>query len=589
MGSEDMRRQRLNVDRMRLLGAEVVRGRRRQPHAQGRHQRGDARLGDQRAHHPLHPRLGARSRSLPAHGPRLPPGDRRGGARSAAASRRGAPTPTWRSPASAAARNSIGLFWAFLERNEGAPDRRRGRRLGAAARASTRRASTAAASACSTAPARWCCRTRTARWRTPTRCRPASTIRRWVPSTCWLRDHGRVEYTRGVRRRGGRGLPSLRAHRRHPARPRERARAGGGHQARAAAGQAIASCWSTSRAAATRTSSRCSSGTPRRAPAPAGGGRRPAQRRRASATWPFIRAPPGPPRARRGGSREDAVVSTLRQSHRGGVRALPPREARRLHPVHHGGRSATRDCCPTWCARWSPAAPTSSSSAFRSAIPIADGPVNQRAATRAIAGGTTLSGILQRVAEIARRARDAARPLHLLQPHPSPRRRALRRAGGGVGNRRRAVRRPAARRGGGGDRADLRAPRDRPHLPAGADLERRAHQERGARRRAGSSTTRRAPAVTGEQTRLPAELLGDLRQAATPASSCRSRSASASRRRSRRPRSAGVADGVIVGSHLVRLIEEHGADGDLPARLEARVRELAGATRPGALEAMEAW
>ena len=50
-----------------------------------------------------------------------------------------------------------------------------------------------------------------------------------------------------------------------------------------------------------------------------------------------------------------------------------------------------------------------------------------------------------------------------------------------------------------------------------------------------------------------------------------------------------VADGVIVGSHLVRLIEEHGGDRDLPERLEARVRELAGASKPGALEAMEAW
>ena len=94
--------------------------------------------------------------------------------------------------------------------------------------------------------------------------------------------------------------------------------------------------------------------------------------------------------------------------------------------------------------------------------------------------------------------------------------------------------------------------------------------------------------MTGEQTRLPAELLGDLRKL---------------RRRIKLPIAvgfgistpeqaaavAGVADGVIVGSHLVRLIEEHGADADLPARLEARVRELAGATRPGALEAMEAW
>ena len=65
---------------MRLLGAEVRRCRLRQPDAQGRDQRGAARLGDQRAHDPLHPRLGARPRSVPAHGARLPSRDRRGGA-----------------------------------------------------------------------------------------------------------------------------------------------------------------------------------------------------------------------------------------------------------------------------------------------------------------------------------------------------------------------------------------------------------------------------------------------------------------------------------------------------------------------------
>ena len=42
MGAEDMERQALNVFRMRLLGAEVVPRRRRQPDAERRHQRGDA-------------------------------------------------------------------------------------------------------------------------------------------------------------------------------------------------------------------------------------------------------------------------------------------------------------------------------------------------------------------------------------------------------------------------------------------------------------------------------------------------------------------------------------------------------------------
>ena len=45
MGEEDTRRQALNVARMRLLGAEVVPVTDRLAHAQGRDQRGDARLG----------------------------------------------------------------------------------------------------------------------------------------------------------------------------------------------------------------------------------------------------------------------------------------------------------------------------------------------------------------------------------------------------------------------------------------------------------------------------------------------------------------------------------------------------------------
>ena len=53
MGEEDMRRQRLNVFRMRLLGAKVEACLERQPHAQGRHQRSHARLGHQRRRHLL--------------------------------------------------------------------------------------------------------------------------------------------------------------------------------------------------------------------------------------------------------------------------------------------------------------------------------------------------------------------------------------------------------------------------------------------------------------------------------------------------------------------------------------------------------
>ena len=50
MGEVDTERQALNVARMRLLGAEVDPGDDRLAHAQGRDQRGAARLGHQRRH-----------------------------------------------------------------------------------------------------------------------------------------------------------------------------------------------------------------------------------------------------------------------------------------------------------------------------------------------------------------------------------------------------------------------------------------------------------------------------------------------------------------------------------------------------------
>ena len=51
MGAEDMARQALNVFRMRAARRRGDRGQRRQPHPQGRDQRGDARLGHQRHRH----------------------------------------------------------------------------------------------------------------------------------------------------------------------------------------------------------------------------------------------------------------------------------------------------------------------------------------------------------------------------------------------------------------------------------------------------------------------------------------------------------------------------------------------------------
>ena len=65
MGEEDVRRQSLNVFRMKLHGCRGATGRPRQPYAQGRRQRGDPRLGRQRGRYALSHRLRGRPTPLP--------------------------------------------------------------------------------------------------------------------------------------------------------------------------------------------------------------------------------------------------------------------------------------------------------------------------------------------------------------------------------------------------------------------------------------------------------------------------------------------------------------------------------------------
>jgi tryptophan synthase beta chain len=77
MGEEDMRRQELNVYRMRLL-----------EDPQRRHQRGNARLGDQRSHNALSTWQRARRSSLSDYGARLPSRDQQRAARTDSAERR---------------------------------------------------------------------------------------------------------------------------------------------------------------------------------------------------------------------------------------------------------------------------------------------------------------------------------------------------------------------------------------------------------------------------------------------------------------------------------------------------------------------
>jgi tryptophan synthase alpha chain len=215
--------------------------------------------------------------------------------------------------------------------------------------------------------------------------------------------------------------------------------------------------------------------------------------------------------------------------------------------------------------------------------PIADGPVNQRAAMRALAAGTGLSGILEL---IARHRDQLGVPIVLFTYYNPVYARGLERFA-----------EQAAASGVDGvlcvDLPPEEAERDLvPVLrERGVDtiflLAPTSTRDRIARVAAASSgfvyyVSRTG--TTGERSSLPPDLLRELKRL---------------RRRLDLPLAVGfgisspaqvaavseVADGVVVGSALVRLVEQMGEDPDLPAMLELRVRELAAplhAVPPGA-------
>ena len=212
--------------------------------------------------------------------------------------------------------------------------------------------------------------------------------------------------------------------------------------------------------------------------------------------------------------------------------------------------------------------------------PIADGPINQRAAMRALGAGTKLSGILELVA----RQRDRLGVPIVLFTYYNPlfargiERFAEQAAASGVDGvlcvdlppEEAADDLVPALRGRGVDTVFLLAPT--------------STRERVARVNAISSgfvyyVSRTG--VTGERAALPADLVSDVKRL---------------RRRLDLPLAVGfgisspdqvaalgeVADAVVVGSALVRLVEQMGDDPDLPAVLEERVRELSAPLhRPG--------
>jgi tryptophan synthase alpha chain len=209
--------------------------------------------------------------------------------------------------------------------------------------------------------------------------------------------------------------------------------------------------------------------------------------------------------------------------------------------------------------------------------PIADGPTNQRAAVRALAAGTKLSGILELVA----RHRDRLGVPIVLFTYFNP-------------LHARGVERFAEQAAASGVDGvlcvDLPPEEgEREFVPAlseqGVDTifllaptSTRERVNRVAKASSGFVYYVSRTGVTGERSALPPELVRDVKRL---------------RKRLDQPLAVGfgisspeqvaavgeVADGVVVGSALVRLVEEMGADPGLPAALEQRVRELSAPLR----------
>jgi tryptophan synthase alpha chain len=209
--------------------------------------------------------------------------------------------------------------------------------------------------------------------------------------------------------------------------------------------------------------------------------------------------------------------------------------------------------------------------------PIADGPVNQRAAVRALAAGTKLSAILQLVA----RHRDKLGIPIVLFTYFNPihargvERFAEQAAASGVDGVLCVDLPPEegerdfipAMRAQGVDTIFLLAPTST-----------RERVDKVAAASSGFVYYVSRTGVTGERASLPSDLVRDVKKL---------------RKRLDLPLAVGfgistpdqveavgeIADGVVVGSALVRLVEDKGNDPELPALLEDRVRDLAAPLR----------
>jgi tryptophan synthase alpha chain len=207
--------------------------------------------------------------------------------------------------------------------------------------------------------------------------------------------------------------------------------------------------------------------------------------------------------------------------------------------------------------------------------PMADGPANQAACERALAAGTTVAGVLAAVARIRQRTQV---PL-LFFTYANP---VL-----AYGVERFA--RDAVAAGADGvlplDLPPEEDPLFRARLSAAglATVCLAAPTTTPERRRLLATQSRGflyyvcRLGVTGERDRLPADLaaqVADLKAAAGETPVCIGFGISTPEQAAE---AARFGDGVIVGSHLVRLVERHGRDRELVAIVARRAGELAAA------------
>ncbi len=191
MGAEDVRRQSPNVQRMRLFGATIRAGGERQPHPEGRDERGHPGLGDARPGHLLRHRQRGRPAPLPHPGARAAASHRRGGPRPVPAAlrrpaRRGGGVRGRRKQRAGRLHrlhpgHSACGWWRWRQAARDWPP------------ASTALRCPPDASACCMARPPACCRRTTARWPRPTRLAPGWTTRAWGRSSPTCATCGRLD------------------------------------------------------------------------------------------------------------------------------------------------------------------------------------------------------------------------------------------------------------------------------------------------------------------------------------------------------------------------------------------------------------